>query len=119
MTTSKIATGRVTIYSMSEFGLGYRKVEAVSAEVVVRPYGGHERAVEVTFRAPRQKRDRVILETGRASVLVLEGWGHPDPAACDGAVSADIRPAFSAMVDGHIARTGARVVADYRRHETR
>lgn len=132
MNENTIKTGKVTIYHRGM--LGYRKVEAKQAEINVIRYAQYPRAVEITFRKPRQRNDRGFVETYRPSVVVLEGWGHFSPADAftapedRGAVivsqarHSSCSPAwddeFSAALAAYLERSGAKVVADFRGFNT-
>jgi hypothetical protein len=127
-----VTFGKVTMYLMG--GLGMVKVEAKECEVRVAPCAQYSRALHVTFKAPRQRNARGTVLTYKPTLLVLEGWGHPDPdsafgeeqAADSGCVvsrsrysSCDPRWAsdFDAKIGAYIERTGAKVAADYRGHD--
>jgi len=122
--------GRVTLYFRSM--LGVCKVEAKQVEITVRPYAQYQRAVEFRYRKPRQRIDRGAVQTYQPSLLVLDGWSHPEPGARFEPVSSDgditvsralysacdprWQTDFDAMIAAHIEATGARVLADYRNH---
>ena len=124
--------GKVTIYFKSEFLGNVVKVEAKQIEIKVRSYAQYSQAVEFRYRKPRQRRDRGAVQTYQPSLLVLDGWNHPEPgesfrtiaksadaelqqarySSCDPRWESD----FDALIAEHIEQTGARVLADFRGH---
>jgi len=126
--------GRCTIYLKSEFGIGMIKIEAKEAEVDVRQWAQWQNGVFCKFRKPRQRRDRELSpQTRHASLVILEGWGHPDPdhgmvemsrtedavtsrsryGACDPRWQND----FNESLAAYLEQSGAKVLADFRNHE--
>lgn len=124
--------GPVTIYSRSEWGMGVRKTEARAFGFAVVAYAQYPSAVECHFVGKGQRKVRGFVQTSTASLLVLEGHGHPDPDTGDIVLSEtptmrvtkgrymsqDPRwqSDFDAMIDAYIAEKQPTVVADYRRH---
>jgi hypothetical protein len=132
MSTTQL--GKVTIYYVGEFGMGVRKIEAKEVTICVGPFAQYASAIEVTFKAPRQRRSRYFRQTSHPSILVLDGWGHPDPEAIFKAPEPGHTPGvtvatakftafdpawrrnFDRVIGSYIELTGAVVVADYRKH---
>jgi hypothetical protein len=124
---------RVTIY-LKHWMLGnIVKIECTAVDFAVRPFAQYENAVCGNFRPKGCRKDRSIdPQYSNASLLVLPGWGHPDPANVFDVVSesADVRTEqsryrshdarwlgdFSAKIDAYMERTGVRPLADYRGH---
>lgn len=71
--------GKVTMYLRSEFGMGVVKVEAKTCELEVKPYAQYERGIYVKFLKPRQRKTRSLVQASYPSLVILDGWGHPDP----------------------------------------
>lgn len=70
---------RVTIYVRSEFGFGFRKVEARDVVLEYRPCAQHAKAVHVTFTKKGARSRSSFVRTPHSSeFFILEGWGHPD-----------------------------------------
>ena len=127
---------KVTMYVRSELGMGIRKIEAKTATVDVRPYAQYARGIFVTFRRARERRDRSFVQAYGPSLVILEGWGHPDPdgmflpgeatgepgvtvsrgrySACDPRWQSD----FDARLDAYLeTKDRARILLhDFRRH---
>jgi hypothetical protein len=60
-------------------GFGYEKVEATQIHYELVEYAQFRNAVRVTFLPKRKRLKRQITECYRPRIVVLEGWGHPDP----------------------------------------
>ncbi len=123
---------RVTIYRQSDMLGIIVKYEARSCDIVRRPYAQYSSAIQVRFVKKGGRTERGFVETYKPRLLVLEGWGHPEPAglfdggkttefeggsfsqakhmAFDGGYAAD----FDSMIAKHIADTGAKVAFDAR-----
>jgi hypothetical protein len=70
---------RATIYVRSEFGFGFRKIEARDIELEYRPYAQHANAIHVTFTKKGARSRSSFVRTPHSSeFVILEGWGHPD-----------------------------------------
>jgi len=69
--------GLVTIYVRSEFGFGFRKIEASLATLEYRPFAQHARAVHVTFKKRSARSLSSFVRTPFSSeFVILAGWGH-------------------------------------------
>lgn len=113
---------KVSIYCQGAFGYSCHEVNLHAMKV--RSYAQYQNAVEVQFKAPRQRLMRSMVRVG--GMIVLEGWGHIQPASAfkslGGGVSEsryacfDERYAseFDAMIDQYIAEKGVRVLVDAR-----
>ena len=124
---------KVTVYVASEFGLGIKKIEATKLSIEVRPYAQYLTGIVVELLPKRMRRMRGFVQSYRPSLVVLEGWNHPDPdgmwdpstvktdgdvttqrarySACDERWQTD----FDAKIDAYIAN-GATVLYDFRKH---
>lgn len=118
------------MYVKGEFLGNIIKIEATEATIEIKPYAQYPNAVHVTFRKPRQRKDRGFVQSYRPSLLVLDGWGHPDPASpwkpisegcseskymsCDERWQSD----FDAAIEAYIETTGTLVLADFRNHDS-
>ena len=122
---------KATIYTRSEMLGNIVKIEVNEVTHERKKFAQYASAVHVTFRKPRQRLMRGMTHGYRPSVLILEGWGHPNAqsdfhnerdteggcvvsesrySSCDPRWQGD----FDTMIDAYIATSGARVVADYR-----
>ncbi len=119
----------VTLY----FGglLGMSKVEAKSCEIEVKPFAQYERGIYVKYVPKGKRKAREFVQSYRPSLVVLEGWGHPEPdsmflPSTDGGVTAHGRYSacdprwekdLAAKLAEHSEKTGAKVLHDFRGHE--
>ena len=73
--------GKATIFlQQSGFLLGsVVKVEVREIEVLRRQWAQYPGAVYCTYKEPRQKRSRRYIEGYHPYLVVLDGWGHPEP----------------------------------------
>lgn len=131
----KPAARRVTVYVRGMMG-NIQRIEASAFSAEVGKCAQYSSAVHFAF-IPKGKRNvRSSVETSRPSLLVLDGWGHPAPdsmflpeeptadpevsiqrgryRSCDSRWQSD----FDTMIDAYVAQSGAKVVSDYRRHDT-
>lgn len=120
----------VTMYVRSEFLGRMVKIECRACEIQIAPFAQYRKAVRARFLPKGKRAWRVLDETFRPTLLVLEGHGHPDPdegwskvtdtvsrarySSCDPRWQSD----FSTMIDAYIAESGTKVVADYRGHDS-
>lgn len=127
---------RVTIYVASQLGLGIVKIEASAFAHKVGPCAQHGAAVHFAFVPKGGRSERTSVEPTHPSLLVLDGWGHPDPddvwteaaPTCSPDVTVQTgrhrsfspawRTEFASKIDPYIAAGRGRVVADYRAHCT-
>lgn len=122
---------KATLYRRGDFLGAIHKIEVRAISVTREKYAQYASAVHVEYIEPRQKRARMFVDSHKPSVLVLEGWGHPDPdsafgseeqaapgvtlsrsrySSCDPRWQSD----FDAKIDAYITEKGARVIADMR-----
>lgn len=71
--------GKATVYFKTEFLGDVQKVEVREVAAVRKPWAQYDGAVEVTFKKPRQRKARQLLGSYRPFIVVLDGWGHPNP----------------------------------------
>lgn len=120
-----LSAGKVTMYYQGDFGR-MRKVEAKECAVFEGGFAQHEQAWRCEFKKPRQKQARELLQYGQhhRTLVILEGWGHPDPdsgwlpaegrmqqakyRSCDPRWTGDFRQ----MLAGYLEESGAKVVFD-------
>ncbi len=125
--------GKVTMYFQGGFGMV--KVEATRLEVEVKPHAQYARGVYCSFVPKGKRKERSMVQAYRPSLVVLEGWGHPDPdspflppeetgtegvmvskgrySACDPRWGSD----FAAKLAAYLESTGAKVLHDFRGHD--
>ena len=70
---------KATLYHSTGFG-NVAKVEVREVEVVRRPYAQDEGAVFATYLRPRKRKLEQYTGSYKPYLVVLEGWGHPEPA---------------------------------------
>lgn len=128
---------KVTIYSQSEFGMGVRRCEAKLEDVRVHKYAQYERGITATFIPKGKRKARQLTQAYGPNMVILEGWGHPEPdsmflpeepsnvnpedvmvargrySACDSRWQSD----FNGKLAAHVERTGAKVLYDFRGHQ--
>lgn len=127
---------KVTIYHKSDLMGNIIKTEARLVEHGTRKYAQYDNAVFVNFVPKRKRKVRGLIATSRPYVLILEGWGHPDPDSLFGPAERSettgvgfARGRYSAFSGGWVAdfekrinpylESGkAAVVADYREVST-
>jgi len=123
---------KVTLYFSGDMGLAVHKVEARAFFFQIGQYAQYPSAVEVAWIAKGQRLPRQTVQTYKPSMLILEGWGHPDPASMWGeesasggvvtraarfsACSSEWQSEFDTMIAAHIEASGAKVVVDFRGH---
>lgn len=123
---------KYTMYVRGRFG--YSKTEVTDIEADVVSYAQYKAAVRVTFLPKGARKRRSLTETYKPSIVVLEGWGHPDPGSpfgeeesVGGVVTMTTRytsfderysEEFNTMIDAYIAKTGTVVVEDFRKHDS-
>ena len=124
---------RVTFYVRGGCG-NFVKTECRCIATTIAPWAQHRAALTVRYVARGARKARGVVYASSPSVVVLAGWGHPDAdgmmigertegavttshsryMSCDPRWSAD----FDAMLSAYVAKSGARIVADYRNHDT-
>lgn len=124
---------KATVYSMGDFGMGYRKVEVRKLATEFRQWAQYSNALQVAFvkKGGRQALSYVDSHFDGLKTLILEGHNHPDPpsmwasttVSADGTKfstgkyrSCDPRWAgdFNNQINTYIAETGAKVLIDAR-----
>jgi hypothetical protein len=129
-----ITNRKVTIYVGGEYTTAPHKIETAKLAVQVGKYAQYGQAIGI-FYVPLGKRNlRVHIESYNPYCVILDGWGHPSGPSMMGPASAHETPYgsaavsrsrylahdpryetdFDAFLDGYIARSGARVLADFR-----
>lgn len=75
----ELRAARCTAYRLGSFG--YRRVELREIETRVAPYAQHKAALHVTWIEKGQRTPRGFVDHGRRGVglIVLAGYGHPEP----------------------------------------
>ena len=122
---------KATLYRRGEFLGAIHKIEVRAISVTREKYAQYESAVRVEYIEPRQRHARTFVDSHKPSVLVLDGWGHPDPDSAFGAeeqtapgvtlsrsryLSCDPRwqSDFDAKINAYLAEKSVRVIADMR-----
>lgn len=111
------ATPKATIYRMSP--LGWVRTEEKDVVLSAGPWAQYQRALRVqgTEKGKRKARAHVFATQ---SVIVLDGWGHPEVPALPQNVGilayADEENdrGFAAALGAHVAGTGAKVLVHSR-----
>ncbi len=136
MNLNNLISKKVTIYTRGVMGV--TKIEARSYLVEVGPYAQYTAAVSFAFVAKGQRNPRGTVQTFQPSLLILDGWGHPDPAGAftpaeksdSGAMvsrgrfsacSPEWSREFDVMIATYVAAAAAggkpvSILADYRGH---
>lgn len=136
MTQTKLNERRVTIYLRGEFFGNIHRIEASAYAVEVGRYAQYPAAVHCAFRPKGCRRVRGTAQGYEPSLLILDGWGHPEPASMmtepestsSGTVvqvsrymscSPEWQSDFDAMIGAYLVEhPEVTVVADYRGHDT-
>lgn len=123
-------TRKVTLYFSGEMFGNYTKIEASAFDFEITNYAQYPSAVHAVFVPKRSRNARGMWQTSHPSLVVLEGWGHPDPAPmmteaepCETTGLMTSRSRFSSfdprwagefrgMLAAHVEKTGARVILD-------
>jgi len=121
---------KVTLYFSGEMFGNYTKIEATAFDFEITNYAQYPSAVHAVFVPKRSRNVRGMWQTSHPSLVVLEGWGHPEPAPmmdeperCEGSGLMTSRSRFSSfdprwagefrgMLATHVEKSGARVVLD-------
>lgn len=119
------AERKCTVYTSGMFGI--RKTEVRQVKVELGPYAQYSEAVHVTYLEKGKRKARAMVEGYRPYFLVLEGWGHPDPAGMwEESSSAELKVSrysacdprwqddFDAKIGSYLASGKARVLVDIR-----
>lgn len=130
---AKLINRKVTIYFHGEMFGCIHKIEARSYFVQTGAYAQYSSAVACYFVPKGGRNPRGITQTFRPSLLILDGWGHPEPAAMFGAeetsgegvtvsrsrhsaFASEWQTEFDATITAHVAARGAVILADFRGH---
>lgn len=70
---------KATFYRPSEFGMGYVKTELWLKEVGFMKYAQYNNAPYVVGTPKRKRTAYRWIKGYDPKMIVLEGWGHPDP----------------------------------------
>jgi hypothetical protein len=126
---------KVTLYVRGEFLGNVVRIEAKECEIKIGKFAQYPSAVWVNFKRARERNTRCFVQSYAPSLVVLEGWGHPEPgsawiegratesgcvvseskySSCDPRWASD----FDAFLAAYLAESGATVVADYRGFDT-
>lgn len=130
--TTETTFTNVTLYTRGDGSLAFHgnvhKIECRSLTIRVGPYAQYTNAVTVEFTPKGKRRARTMTQT-RADILVLDGFGHPDPDSATVPTVAhtpgvtvergryrSCDPRWQGDFDAKIAPYADRIVADYRNH---
>lgn len=124
---------RVTLYFNGEMFGNYHKVEASAFDFEIRNYAQYPSAVRLTYvpRGARVGREKWF--TSYPSLVILDGWGHPEPAPMMGPTDERVagvtvsksrfsafdggwKAEFRAMLAAHVEKSGATVILDLHDH---
>lgn len=124
-----IAKGTLHISAL----FGYDKIEATQIEWGFVDYAQYRNAVRVTL-LPKRMRRRRELTKGSPKLIILEGWGHPNPPGkfkpgdpISGFVHKVSRrlscadewdTEFDLFLQAYLNVTGAKIAVDFRRFKT-
>jgi hypothetical protein len=130
----KMWHGKVTMYFNSSLGLGITKIEATRCEIEIKPYAQYAAGVFVEFVPKGKRKAREFVQAYSPSLVVLDGWGHPDPespwesevdrgngvavsvgrySACDPRWQGD----FDAKLSAYLEASSATMLHDFRGHQ--
>ena len=118
----------MTLYFRGEFMGNMHRVEARAYSVTVGKYAQYDQAVFVAFLAKGKRKARGFVQGYRPDLLVLDDWGHPEPAplfgepapgeitveAAHSSCSDGWARDFAAIIDPYIAAHPGIVLHDYR-----
>jgi hypothetical protein len=127
-------TIKATIYIGGLFGV--RKTEVRALEITTGPYAQYPNSVSVMFVEKGKRATQGYRLTNDPHLVILEGHGHLEPDGMMGAASTREngviatqsryascdprwRSDFDAQLTAYLAKTGAKVLHDYRGHDTR
>jgi hypothetical protein len=122
---------KATLYVKNEFLGNVQRVEVREVRVSRQPWAQYKSAVICKYLLPRKRNWRKRTESYLPYLVVLEGWGHPDPASPwtniqqgNGVTTSQGRhsscsTAWDTDFDGELARyleanPKAKVLGDYR-----
>jgi len=71
---------KVTIYYQGDFGMGINKIEARDFEFIRKPYAQYPEALYLYYVRKGCRKRLGFVRTSGEFLLVLDGWGHPEPA---------------------------------------
>lgn len=122
---------KATIYFRGELMGNVHKMEVRSFGVKTGAYAQYTSAITCKFVKKGGRSVLGFVQTFQPSLLILEGWGHPDPAGIWGdektangvttragrhsACSPEWAKEFDSMIAEHI-KGGAKVLHDFRGH---
>lgn len=71
---------QVTIYSSGSFGIS--KIEGVITDFGFKDYAQYKNAPFINFIRKGKRKEEQMLKTYNPYLLVIDGYGHPDPGSC-------------------------------------
>lgn len=106
-----------TLYARGSFG-ALVKIECRSILVEIGPWAQYSEAVKVRLVAKGKRLEKGFTEGFRPFVLVVDGWGHPDPesflASARPAAVSQYQTDFDAFIAPHLEQNSTRVLLDRR-----
>lgn len=139
-TRDKLIHRNVTLYFHGETFGAIHKVEARAYHLQTGAYAQYANAVECFFVPRNARNPRGMVQTYKPSLLILDGWDHPDTLSMFeperagntpgvtvrrsrfSAFAPEWRKIFDTMIALHISGEngvpGAKVIADYRGHNS-
>lgn len=132
--TPALKEQKVTLYFRGETMGNIHKIEARAFSTRLRPWAQFSSSVEVRFLKKGARRVLGFIQSYQPSLVILDGWGHPDPAPIFGpavqrngveisrgrhsACSPEWSTEFDAMLAAHVAEKGAKILHDFRGHNS-
>lgn len=122
---------KATVYEQDLWG--YRKIEVTNIIWSIVPHAQYANAIKIVYTLRDKRKPSVVIATGGNGIVVLDGWGHPDPPptfapkdsqqreqgiretrrhSCDPEWDSE----FKAFLDGYIAGAHPSVLLDTRSH---
>lgn len=72
---------KATVYYKGEWGPGINRLEVREICVTRRPWAQYPSAVICNFLQPRKRKWQNLTGSYEPYIVVLEGWGHPEPGS--------------------------------------
>lgn len=77
--TTGVFINKATIYYQTDFGFGVSKREVKNLEIKEGKYAQYDKALHFRYVPKGKRKLRGFVKTDNDFVVVLEGWGHPEP----------------------------------------
>jgi len=111
---------RATIYINTMFG--WIRQEARDVSHSVGPYAQYRKGVHVVFTPKGARKPRGFSLGSDPAVVILQGWGHPDPDAREESnffsmLGTKQQADFASCLERHFRDVSTVILADYRGHD--